>query len=159
MRWPPLHCALITKGRQKLMTKTFLPSVKEVETTRAWHHIDATGQTLGRLATRIAVLLMGKHKRTFTPHMDCGDFVVVTNTSKIKVTGNKMEEKVYFSHSGYAKGAKETPLKRQFEKDSTKVLELAVKRMLDVNRLRAPRMKRLRLFSGEEHEFAGRFAK
>ena len=91
--------------------------------------------------------------------MDCGDFVVVTNAGKVKLTGNKMEQKVYFSHSGYAKGAKETPLKRQFEKDSTKVLELAVKRMLDVNRLRAPRMKRLRLFSGEEHEFAGRFAK
>ena len=124
------------------MTKTFLPSVKEVETTRKWHHIDASGQTLGRLATRVAVLLMGKHKRTYTPHMDCGDFVVVTNTDKIKVTGNKMEEKIYFSHSG-----------------STKVLELAVKRMLDVNRLRAPRLKRLRLFSGEEHEFAGRFAK
>lgn len=159
MRRPPLRRALITKGRHKLMTKTFLPSVKEVETTRKWHHIDATGQTLGRLASQIAVLLMGKHKRTYTPHMDCGDFVVVTNTNKIKVTGNKMEEKVYFSHSGYAKGAKETPFKRQFEKDSTRVLELAVKRMLDVNRLRAPRMKRLRLFRGEEHEFAGRFAK
>ena len=141
------------------MTKTFLPSVKEVDTARKWHHIDATGQTLGRLATRVAVLLMGKHKRTFTPHMDCGDFVVVTNTDKIKVTGNKLEEKVYFSHSGYAKGAKETPMKRQMEKDSTKVLELAVKRMLDVNRLRAPRLKRLRLYSGAEHEFTGRFAK
>ncbi len=141
------------------MTKTFLPSVKEVETTRKWHHIDATGQTLGRLASQIAVLLMGKHKRTYTPHMDCGDFVVVTNAGKIKLTGNKMEEKVYFSHSGYAKGAKETPVKRVLEKTPTRVLELAVKRMLDENKLRAPRMKRLRLFAGEEHAFTERFGK
>ncbi len=141
------------------MTKTFLPSVKEVETTRKWHHIDATGQTLGRLATKIAVLLMGKHKKTYTPHMDCGDFVVVTNAGKIKLTGNKMEQKVYFSHSGYAKGAKETPVKRVLENNPTRVLELAVKRMLDENKLRAPRMKRLRLFAGEEHSFTGRMGK
>lgn len=141
------------------MTKTFLPSVKEVETTRKWHHIDASGQTLGRLATQIAVLLMGKHKRTYTPSMDCGDFVVVTNAAKVTFTGNKLEQKVYFSHSGYAKGGKETPLKRQMEKDPTRVIELAVKRMLDVNRLRAPRMKRLRLYTGEEHDFGHRFGK
>ena len=141
------------------MTKTFLPSVKEVETSRKWHHIDASGQPLGRLATQIAVLLMGKHKRTYTPNMDCGDFVVVTNAAKVTFTGNKLEQKVYFSHSGYAKGGKETPLKRQMEKDPTRVIELAVKRMLDVNRLRAPRMKRLRLFAGEEHAFAHRFGK
>lgn len=141
------------------MTKTFLPSVKEVETTRKWHQIDATGQTLGRLATKIAVLLMGKHKRTYTPHMDCGDFVVVTNAGKVKLTGNKLEQKVYFSHSGYAKGGKETPVKRVLEKNPTRVLELAVKRMLDENKLRAPRMKRLRLFAGEEHSFTERFGK
>ena len=141
------------------MTKTFLPSVKEVETSRKWHHIDASGQTLGRLATQIAVLLMGKHKRTYTPSLDCGDFVVVTNAAKVAFTGNKLEQKVYFSHSGYAKGGKETPLKRQMEKDPTRVIELAVKRMLDVNRLRAPRMKRLRLFAGEEHTFGHRFGK
>ena len=141
------------------MTKTFLPSVKEVETTRKWHQIDATGQTLGRLATKIAVLLMGKHKKTYTPHMDCGDFVVVTNAGKIKLTGKKMEQKVYFSHSGYAKGAKETPVKRVLENNPTRVLELAVKRMLDENKLRAPRMKRLRLFAGEEHAFTERFGK
>lgn len=141
------------------MTKTFLPSVKEVETTRKWHQIDATGQTLGRLATKIAVLLMGKHKKTYTPHMDCGDFVVVTNAGKVKLTGNKLEQKVYFSHSGYAKGAKETPVKRVLENNPTRVLELAVKRMLDENKLRAPRMKRLRLFAGEEHSFTERFGK
>ncbi|MGB2578367.1 large subunit ribosomal protein L13 [Elusimicrobium simillimum] len=140
------------------MTKTFLPSVKEVETTRQWHHIDAAGKTLGRISTEIAVLLMGKHKRTYTPHMDCGDFVVVTNVGQIKVTGNKAEQKVYFSHSGYAKGAKETPYKRQFEKDPTVILELSVKRMLDENKLRAPRMKRLKMYAGAEHAFADRFS-
>ena len=132
------------------MTKTFLPSVKEVETTRKWHHIDAT---------QIAVLLMGKHKKTYTPNMDCGDFVVVTNAGKIKLTGKKLEQKVYFSHSGYAKGGKETPVKRVLENNPTRVLELAVKRMLDENKLRAPRMKRLRLFAGEEHAFTERFGK
>ncbi|MDR0291237.1 MAG: 50S ribosomal protein L13 [Elusimicrobium sp.] len=140
------------------MTKTFLPSVKETESSRQWHHLDASGKTLGRLATQAAVLLMGKHKKTFTPHMDCGDFVVVTNVGQIKVTGDKANQKVYFTHSGYAKGGKEIPFKRQFEKDPTVVLELAVKRMLDENKLRAPRMKRLKLFAGAEHAFAGQFA-
>ncbi|MDR0953048.1 MAG: 50S ribosomal protein L13 [Elusimicrobiota bacterium] len=141
------------------MSKTYLPSVQEAEATRQWHHVDASGKTLGRLATQIAVWLMGKHKRTFTPNMDCGDFVVITNAAKIKVTGNKAEQKVYFSHSGYAKGGKETPFKRQMENDPTKVIELAVYRMLDANKLRAKRMKRLRLFKGEEHSFADRFKK
>ena len=140
------------------MTKTFLPTVKENENSRQWHLLDASGKTLGRLATQAAVLLMGKHKKTFTPHMDCGDFVVVTNVSQIKVTGDKMNQKVYFTHSGYAKGGKEIPFKRQFEKDPTVVLELAVKRMLDENKLRAPRMKRLKLFAGADNTFAGQFA-
>lgn len=141
------------------MSKTYLPSVAEAEADRQWHHIDAAGKTLGRLSTQLAVWLMGKHKRTYTPHMDCGDFVVVTNASQIKVTGNKAEYKVYFSHSGYAKGAKEVPFKRQMENDPTKVIEYAVYRMLDNNKLRAKRMKRLRLFAGEEHSFAERFKK
>lgn len=141
------------------MSKTYLPSVKEAEATRKWHHIDASGKTLGRIATQMAVWLMGKHKRTFTPNMDCGDFVVVTNASKVKVTGNKAEEKVYFSHSGYAKGAKEVPFKRQMENDASKVIERAVFRMLDNNKLRAKRMKRLRIFNTAEHSFADRLAK
>ena len=141
------------------MSKTYLPSVQEAEASRKWHHIDAAGKTLGRISTQIAVWLMGKHKRTFTPHVDCGDFVVITNAKQVKVTGNKAEDKVYFSHSGYAKGAKETPFKRQMEKDPTKVIEFAVFRMLDNNKLRAKRMKRLRIFAGEEHSFANRFGK
>ena len=141
------------------MTKTYLPSVKEVEATRKWHHIDANGKTLGRLATQLAVYLMGKHKPTFTPNIDCGDFVVVTNASKIKVSGNKATEKVYFSHSGYAKGGKETTYEMLMAKDPTKVIEKAVYRMLDDNKLRAKRMKRLRVFANEEHSFTERFTK
>lgn len=141
------------------MTKTYLPSVKEVEATRKWHHIDANGKTLGRLATQLAVYLMGKHKPTFTPNIDCGDFVVVTNASKIKVSGNKATEKVYFSHSGYAKGGKETSFEMLMAKDPTKVIEKAVYRMLDDNKLRARRMKRLRVFANEEHSFTERFTK
>ena len=141
------------------MTKTYLPSVKEVEATRKWHHIDASGKTLGRLATQLAVYLMGKHKPTFTPNIDCGDFVVVTNASKIKVSGNKATEKVYFSHSGYAKGGKETTYEMMMAKDPTKVIEKAVYRMLDDNKLRARRMKRLRVFANEEHSFTERFTK
>ncbi len=141
------------------MTKTYLPSVKEVEATRKWHHIDANGKTLGRLATQLAVYLMGKHKPTFTPNIDCGDFVVVTNASKIKVSGNKATEKIYFSHSGYAKGGKETSFEMLMAKDPTKVIEKAVYRMLDDNKLRARRMKRLRVFANEEHSFNERFTK
>ena len=141
------------------MTKTYLPSVKEVEATRKWHHIDANGKTLGRLATQLAVYLMGKHKPTFTPNIDCGDFVVVTNASKIKVSGNKATEKIYFSHSGYAKGGKETTYEMLMAKDPTKVIEKAVYRMLDDNKLRARRMKRLRVFANEEHSFTERFTK
>ena len=141
------------------MTKTYLPSVKEVEATRKWHHIDANGKTLGRLATQLAVYLMGKHKPTFTPNIDCGDFVVVTNASKIKVSGKKATEKIYFSHSGYAKGGKETTYEMLMAKDPTKVIEKAVYRMLDDNKLRARRMKRLRVFANEEHSFAERFTK
>ena len=136
-----------------MIQKTTLPKVDTNEKTRKWHFLDASDQVLGRLSTKIAVLLMGKHKRDFTPNMDCGDFVVVTNTDKVRITGNKTEDKFYFRHSGYAGGAKTIPYKRQMENDSTKVLELAVKRMLDDNTLRGRRMKRLRIFSGAQTQF------
>lgn len=136
-----------------MIQKTTLPKVDVLEKTRKWHFLDASDQVLGRLSTKIAVLLMGKHKRDFTPNMDGGDFVVVTNTDKLRVTGNKAEDKFYFRHSGYANGAKTIPYKRQMEQDSTKVLELSVKRMLDENTLRAKRMKRLRIFSGAQTQF------
>jgi len=121
--------------------KTTLPKAVTAEKTRKWHFLDASDQVLGRLSTKIAVLLMGKHKRDFAPQVDCGDFVVVTNTDKLR-------------HSGYANGAKTIPYKRQMEQDSTKVLELAVKRMLDDNKLRDRRLKRLRIFAGAQKQFA-----
>jgi large subunit ribosomal protein L13 len=136
-----------------MIQKTTLPKADTAEKTRKWHFLDASDQVLGRLSTRIAVLLMGKHKRDFAPQTDCGDFVVVTNTDKLRITGNKAEEKFYFRHSGYAGGAKTIPYKRQMENDSTKVLELAVRRMLDDNKLRDKRMKRLRIFAGAQTQF------
>lgn len=133
---------------------TFNPDTKYAQDRRRWHHIDADGQVLGRIATRAAVLLRGKHKRFFTPSVDCGDFVVVTNAKKVKLTGNKLEQKFYFSHSGYAKGAKVTPMKLQMERDPRRVVMLAVKRMLQVNRLRGPQLKRLKVYPGAEHPHA-----
>ncbi|NLO91918.1 MAG: 50S ribosomal protein L13 [Elusimicrobia bacterium] len=130
--------------------KTWLPLKTEAEASRKWHHLDANGAVLGRLATQIAKLLVGKHKRTYTPSVDCGDFVVVTNSDGVKLTGSKAEQKFYFRHSGYNDGAKMIPFRRQMERDSTKVIHLAVKRMLDSNHLRARRMKRLKVFTGAE---------
>lgn len=128
--------------------------LKYAQAQRRWHHIDADGKVLGRIATRAAELLRGKHKRFFTPAVDCGDFVVVTNASKVKLTGNKIDQKFYFSHSGYAKGAKVTPIKLQMERDPRKVVMLAVKRMLQVNRLRGPQLKRLKVYPGAENPHA-----
>lgn len=130
--------------------KTTLPTKEFIEKNRKWHVIDATGQILGRMASKIATLLYGKNKPYYTPHIDCGDFVVVTNTDKIKLTGNKEEEKFYFSHSGYAKGAKITSFKDMMAKDSRKVVYLAVKRMLDKNKLRDRRLKRLKLYKDDK---------
>ncbi|HNW45535.1 MAG TPA: 50S ribosomal protein L13, partial [Elusimicrobiales bacterium] len=123
------------------------------EKTRKWHFFDASGQILGRLSTKIAVLLMGKHKRDFAHNTDCGDFVVITNAKDLRFTGNKIEDKFYFRHSGYAAGAHTIPLKRQMENDPTRVLELSVRRMLDDNRMRDKRMKRLRIFPGAQTQF------
>lgn len=130
--------------------KTTLPTKDFIEKNRKWHLIDASNQILGRMASKIAALLIGKNKPFFTPHLDCGDFVVVINTDKIKLTGKKEEQKYYFSHSGYAKGAKITSFKDMMRKDSRKVVYLAVKRMLDKNRLRDRRLKRLKLYKDDK---------
>lgn len=130
---------------------TFNLDLKYAQERRRWHHIDANGQVLGRIATKAATLLRGKHKRFFTPAVDCGDFVVVTNAAKIKLTGNKIEQKGYFSHSGYAGGAKVMPMKLQMERDPRRVVMLAVKRMLATNRLRSPQLKRLKIYVGDKH--------
>jgi len=111
---------------------------------RDTHTIDAEGKVLGRLATEIAILLRGKHKPTFAPNKDMGDFVVVKNTGKIKITGRKLEQKKYYRHSGYLGHLKEIPLKKVFEEDPGKVLEIAVFGMLPKNKLRAEQIKRLK---------------
>jgi large subunit ribosomal protein L13 len=133
-----------------MTTKTTLPSKEMIEKNRKWHFIDARNQILGRMASKIATLLIGKNKPYYTPNLDCGDFVVVTNTDYIRMTGNKEEEKFYFSHSGYAKGAKTTSFKDMMTKDSRKVVYLAVKRMLDENKLRDKRLRKLKLYKDDK---------
>ncbi len=114
---------------------------------RNTHTIDATNKVLGRLATQIAVLLRGKHKPDFVPYKDMGDFVVVKNVDKIKITGKKMEQKVYYHHSGFMGGLKETPLKKLFKEKPEEVLKKAVFGMLPNNKLRAEIIKRLKIIN------------
>ena len=124
---------------------------KPSEDQRKWHLIDAEGKTLGRLSTEIAKLLRGKHKVTFTPHVDGGDYVVVINADKIEVTGKKRDNKVYRHHTGYIGNLKEINFKKLQEKKPEEIIRLSVSGMLPKNKLRAPMMKRLRIFAGSEH--------
>lgn len=127
-------------------------SQKPVEVERRWVLIDAeTAPTLGRLATEIATYLTGKNKVTYTPHIDGGDYVVVINAEKVKVTGNKEEDKMYYRHSGFPGGLKEASLKEVRMKDASMIIEKAVKGMLPKNKLQEERMKRLRVYNGSEH--------
>ncbi len=129
-------------------------SAKSTEVTRTWHLVDASTATLGRVAGDVAQLLTGKGKPMFTKHIDCGDFVVVINAGNIKVTGNKMEDKVYYRHTGYPGGIKDRTLREQMEKDPTEAIIKAVRGMLPVNKLRDDRLKRLKVYAGEEHNHA-----
>ena len=124
---------------------------KPSEVQRKWHLIDAEGKTLGRLSTEIAKLLRGKHKVTFTPHVDGGDYVVVINADKIEVTGKKRDNKVYRHHTGYIGNLKEINFKKLQEKKPEEIIRLSVSGMLPKKKLRAPMMKRLRIFAGSEH--------
>lgn len=124
---------------------------KPSEVQRKWYLIDAQGKTLGRLSTEIAKLLRGKHKVTFTPHVDGGDYVVVVNADKIEVTGKKRDNKVYRHHTGYIGNLKEINFKKLQEKNPEEIIRLSVRGMLPKNKLRAPMMKRLRVFAGSEH--------
>jgi large subunit ribosomal protein L13 len=126
-------------------------SAKPSDVTRAWYVIDASEAALGRVATQIATLLTGKGKPQYTAHIDCGDHVIVINADNLKVTGNKLEDKIYYRHSHYPGGLKETPLKKQMEKDSTEVIVHAVRGMLPVNKLRDGRLARLKVYAGTEH--------
>ncbi|MBU1127225.1 MAG: 50S ribosomal protein L13 [Patescibacteria group bacterium] len=134
-------------------------SLKKSEIEREWHLIDAKDQVLGRMSTRIAKLLMGKDKVYYVPHLDCGDFVVLTNAEKVKVTGRKETQKLYQRHSGYPGGFKEITFEKQMAKDPEKIIVHAVGGMLPKNKLRNPRLKRLKIFIGEDHGFADKFKK
>ena len=134
--------------------KTYIHPPRTAASQRGFHHIDAKGLVLGRIATKAATLLRGKHKPTYTDFVDCGDFVVVTNIKQVKLTGNKLDQKFYFSHSGYAGGAKTMPLKRQMERDPRRVLLLAVRRMLPKNRLARKQLVRLRIYVNDKHPYS-----
>ena len=135
--------------------KTYHPTAKEVK--RNWHLIDAKDKVLGRLSTDIAMKLMGKQKAEYSPHMDNGDAVVVYNAADIKVTGKKAEQKKYFGHSGYPGGFKEVTYAKLMKENPTRILELAVKRMLPENRLRDKRMARFFIYPGSEYGHKEKF--
>jgi large subunit ribosomal protein L13 len=126
-------------------------SAKPAEVRREWLLVDAEGKTLGRLASEIARRLKGKHKPTFTPHVDTGDYVVVVNASKIAVTGNKLKDKMYYRHTGYIGNLKSISLEKQLQQAPERVLETAVKGMLPRNPLGRAMLKKLRVFAGPEH--------
>jgi len=125
---------------------------KPAEVVRAWHVVDAEGQTLGRLATEVAKVLRGKHKPTYQPHVDTGDFVIVVNAEKVVLTGKKMEQKEYFRHTGHASGDKFVPVKTLLAKKPTEVFERAVKGMLPKTVLGRKMFKRLFVYAGPEHK-------
>lgn len=127
-------------------------SAKPADVTRKWYVIDASEAPLGRVATKIAVLLTGKEKPMFTHHIDCGDYVVVVNAGNIKVTGDKLRQKMYYHHSHYPGGLKELTLAEKMEKDPTHALYHAVRGMLPVNKLRDGRLERLKIYAGADHQ-------
>jgi large subunit ribosomal protein L13 len=129
--------------------KTYSAKPREIE--QKWYVVDAEAQTLGRLATRIADVLRGKGKPQYTPHVDTGDFVVVVNAEKIRVTGKKLEQKVYYRHSGYPGGLRERTLAEQLQRRPEEVLRRAVRGMLPKNRLAAVQLGKLKVYAGPEH--------
>ena len=129
-------------------------SAKPGEVARDWYVVDAEGKTLGRLATQIADTLRGKNKPAYTPHVDTGDFVVVVNAEKIAVTGNKLDDKLYYRHPGYPGGLRQRPLREQLERVPTEVLRKAVRGMLPRNRLGRQQLTKLKIYAGPEHPHA-----
>ena len=129
--------------------RTFVTKPAEIE--RQWYVVDAEGQTLGRLASNIATVLRGKHKPIFDPSVDCGDFVVVINAEKIHVTGNRLDQKMYYRHSGYPGGLTEINLRDQLEKHPTRPITAAVKGMLPKNKLGRVMIKKLKVYAGSDH--------
>ena len=129
--------------------RTFTAKTAEIE--RDWYVVDAEGLTLGRLASKIAPIIRGKHKPTYTPHMDCGDFVIVINAEKVRVTGRKLDQKIYYRHSGYPGGLKETSLRDQLDRHPERVIQSAVKGMLPKNKLGRRMFKKLKVYAGDTH--------
>ena len=126
-------------------------SAKPTDVTRKWYVVDATEVPLGRMATQVAKLLIGKDKPQFTKHIDCGDFVVVINAANLVATGKKMTDKMYYSHTGFPGGLKEASLVEKLAKDPTFAVEHAVRGMLPVNKLRDGRLARLKVYAGTDH--------
>ena len=137
--------------------KTYSPKLKDIK--RQWHLVDLKGKVLGREASKIAQLLIGKRKVYYIPHLDCGDYVVVLNASQVQVTGKKFKQKIYYRHSGYPGGLKGVTFKQQMAKDPRKIIQGAVKNMLPKNKLRDKRMRRLKVFPGPEHKYLDKFKK
>lgn len=133
--------------------------LKEKEIKREWHLVDAKDQVLGRLSTKVARILMGKNKVSYSPHVDLGDYVVVVNASKFRLTGKKSQDKVYRGHSGYPGGFKEVSIKKLMDENPKRIVEHAIEGMLPKNRLHAKRMKRLKIFEGEENPYKDKFDK
>lgn len=130
------------------MTNAKTYSAKPTEVTRTWHVVDASTVPFGRLATQVATLLMGKHKAMFTPHIDCGDYVIVINAAQLVATGKKATDKKYYRHTGHPGGIKETTLEK---KDPIRVIEAAVRGMIPANKLRPGRLARLKVYSDDQH--------
>jgi large subunit ribosomal protein L13 len=140
----------------ELLTKSMkTPVAKPAEIERRWHLVDAEGIVLGRLAAEVAKVLRGKHKPSYTPHVDCGDGVVVINAEKVRLTGKKADQKTYFRHSGYMGGAKLIPFKRMIERRPEFVIRRAVRGMLPKNTLGRQMLKKLRVYAGPEHPHTG----
>jgi len=131
--------------------KTYVTKLSEIE--REWHLIDANDEILGRLATRIAKLLMGKHKPTYSPNLDTGDYVVVINAEKVRVTGDKEKQKLYIRHSGYPGGFKSVSYEKMMQTQPTRIIEYAVKGMLPHNRLGRAMIKKLKVYTGNSHPY------
>ncbi len=131
------------------MKNTYMQKKEEV--SRNWYVIDATDMTLGRLAAKVATILRGKHKPTYTPHIDCGDYVIVVNASKVNLTGNKLDKKIYYNHSGYPGGLRERTARTMIENYPEEMIERAVKGMLPKGRLGRQMYKKLFVYAGSEH--------
>jgi large subunit ribosomal protein L13 len=131
---------------------------KQKNISREWHLIDLSDQTLGRSSTEIAKYLMGKDKTYFSPNLDCGDYVVVVNASKVKITGNKQKDKIYRHHTGFPGGFREYTFEQVFANDPTEIISHSVKGMLPKNKLRSERMKRLKVFVDEKHPYENKIS-